>query len=88
MVALTDREQQKLRGPCSLCGTRRKLEPRRWRITVTHLGYAQEPREYIACTRCRRALRELGEIAFGDSLRGVLDFEGDIPYYQGDPRSV
>ena len=83
---LTDSEQLELIGPCSLCGTRRKLEPRRWRIVVTRPNV--EDMEYLACTRCRRALRELAEIAFGDSMHGLLEIEGDHPYYQGHPRSA
>lgn len=83
---LTDDEQTELMGPCSLCGSRRMREPRRWRLLVRSPG--AEDMEYLACTRCRRAFRELAEIAFGDGMHGVLELQGDLPYDQGDPRRV
>ena len=50
-----------------------------WRILIL-ADHTPEPLEYIACTRCRRSLRELAEIAFGDSLSGLFEFRGDVPY--------
>ena len=76
---LTNVERDELVGPCSLCGTRRNDEPRSWRLVVS-IPYWKEPAEYLACSRCRRALREVAEIAFGETVSGVIDFEGDSPY--------
>ena len=76
---LTKGERDMFVGPCSLCGTRRKDEPRSWRLKISLPGW-DEPSEYIACSRCRRALREVAEIAFGETIAGVFDFEGDSPY--------
>jgi len=76
---LTKAERDELVGPCSLCGTRRKNEPRSWRLVVSLPGW-DEAAEYIACSRCRRALREVAEIAFGDNIAGLLNFQGDAPY--------
>jgi hypothetical protein len=72
-------ERDELVGPCSLCGTRRKDEPRSWRLVVSLPGW-DEPAEYSACSRCRRALREVAEIAFGENIAGLIDFQGDAPY--------
>ena len=76
---LTEAERKELLGPCSLCGTRRKDEPRAWRLIVD-LPAWDEPAEYIACSRCRRALRELAEILFRDRIAGVVQLEADAPY--------
>jgi hypothetical protein len=76
---LTKAESDELVGPCSLCGTRRKDEPRSWRLVVS-LPEWDEAAEYLVCSRCRRALREVAEIAFGENITGLIDFQGDAPY--------
>lgn len=82
---LTPAERDEFIGPCSLCGSRRKDEPRAWRLAVatSHPEVAPvEPSEYLACSRCRRALRELAEIVFGGSLNfdGHYTFSDEEPY--------
>ena len=77
-------------GSCSLCGEARTSASRAWGIRVTWLDRPlnddDNPFDYIACRRCRQALREIAEICFGDAMSGVIEVEADAPYYQGDPR--
>jgi hypothetical protein len=84
LFRLPDAERAETIGPCSLCGMRSVKWPREWGLDVTHLDEPlgeDNPMHYVVCSRCHCALWELGETCFGDSLQGVLEFQGDAPYW-------
>jgi hypothetical protein len=86
LYRLDEADAAEMKGPCSLCGERSKKWPREWGVDVLYLNeppHEDNPMRYSACGRCRHTLRELAEICFGDSLHGVLEFQGDAPYYPG-----
>jgi hypothetical protein len=52
-------------------------------LVMTHPNWT-EPSEYLACSRCRRALREVAEILLdSESLSGTIQLIADPPYYEG-----
>jgi len=78
---LTAAEEAEYLGPCSVCGSRRAAEPRKWMLVMNHPNWS-EPSEKLACSRCRRTLRELAEMLLDDeSLAGTLHLAADPPYY-------
>ena len=69
-------------GACPLCG--RRSVRIAWTLSFHHLDHAEteddNPTFYVVCERCASTLNEVAEIAFGDAMRGTVEFQAPAPY--------